>query len=155
MCTRFKLGGDNVNYYIQRNLNKRKELFALVKAMEAQKQIAIDSLDTALSDEEWDQKIDEIDQKFDTMPIIIKIHSLEHPESRNEWFRKFVQSFGICESKRITRKQADIFYRYSEGNHDHESGRGLSYFVNVNNLFCECRIYPECAYVTIREISKI
>lgn len=149
------MGGDGVNYYIQRNLDKRKKLFALVKAMEAQKQADIDSLDTALSDEEWDKQIDEIDQKYDTMPIVIKIHSLEYPTSRNEWFKKFVHSFGVCESKRITRKQADIFYRYSEGNHDPDYSRGQSYFVNVDNLFCECRIYPECAYVNIREVRDI
>lgn len=141
-----------MNWNISRNLEKRRLLWQQARAMEAQKEKEIASLDDSLSDEEWDAALEEIENRLDVMPICQKIISLEYPQARNEWFKKFVDSFGVCESRRISRKQADIFYRYSEGNHERESGRGLSYFVNVGSLFVETRIFPECAYVTIKEV---
>lgn len=135
-----------------RNIDKRMELLRQAKAIQAQKEAEVDALDDSLSDEEWDDAFEEIYKRLDVRPLYAKMHALEYPQTRNEWFKKFVGSFGVCEARRISKKQADIFYRYSEGNHDREMGRGNSYFVNVGNLFVETKIFPEAAYVTIREV---
>ena len=143
-----------MDWNISRNYEKRVALLRQARNMEEQrkKEVALLLDDDSLSDEEWDKAHDEIIQRYNVLPLYAKMHALEYPQTRNEWFKKFVGSFGICESRRISMKQADIFFRYSERNHDREMGRGDSYFVNVGSLFVETRIFPECAYVTIKEV---
>lgn len=144
-----------MDWNLRRNLAKRQELFALAKGIDERRHNEIAALDDSMDDEAWDAAVDEIEKRLDSLPIYKKIISLEYPSAKNEWFRSFADSFGLCDSKRISKKQADIFCRYSEGNHERESGRGISYFVNVGKKFIECKVFPEAAYVTIKEVIDI
>lgn len=140
--------------YNGRNLNQRKELFQRIQALESQRREALKNIPDSISDDEYEDECDRIDCKYDTRPLALKMLALEYPTSRNEWFKQFVESFGICESRRITRKQGAIFAKYSEMAHEHTSGRGAEYYVNVGNLFIKTMLFTEHepAYITIRAI---
>jgi len=139
---------------IDRNYTQRKDLMAKAREMSGELKRAIDALPETLSDDEWYEAIDRLEKQYDTMPLQIKALALEYKESRNEWFRNFAQSFGICSDRRITRKQGEVFARYSEPNHERDTGRGVNYFVRVGNLFIHTVLFSqhEPAYVTIWEI---
>ena len=141
--------------YGGRNLNQRKELFQSIKALESQRRAEIQSIPDSISDDEYFEECDRIDCKYDTRPLALKMLALEYPNCRSEWLKQFVESFGICESRRITRRQGEIFAKYGEPAHEHTSGRGIDYYVNVGNLLIKTTLFSEHepAYVTIREIT--
>lgn len=143
-----------MNWDISRNYAERRKLFESAQAMENQRKAEVEALPDELTDEAWEKALEEIHERFNTLPIHLKIMALEYPKTRNEWFINFVKSFGVCQDRRITRKQGDIFARYGEPNHERESGRGLSYCVRVENLFVKCTLFSihEPAYVTITEV---
>ena len=143
-----------MDHTISRNYSQRMELLAKAREMSARLKQEIDALPDTLTDDEWDEAIHELETQFDTMPLFVKAQALEYKESRNEWFRAFAQSFGICRDRRITRKQGEIFARYSEQNHEPDTGRGTNYFVRVGNLFIRTIVFSahEPAYITITEL---
>lgn len=82
----------------------------------------------------------------------------------SEWFLSFVASFGGCKSKRITKKQAEIFAKYlpfeSQIN-SFSSFHGKSFVVGSNykgryagNVY-EASLYSDCGYITIRPVITI
>lgn len=140
-----------------RNYKKRMELQAQIKKLEAQRETAREALyrlddETELPDEEFHARLDSIEEQYNTDCLYDKLLALEYPQSRNQWFKGFFESFGICKSRRITAKQADVFKRYSEAQHERSHGRGLHYYVRVNNLFADTHDFGDCAYLTIIQL---
>lgn len=141
---------------------QRREWWNALDALKAERKAKVDALiaeDEAtpggLSDEQWDERHDAIYAEYE--PRIDQAYRrwfwLQYRQTRNEWFQKFVESFGMCESRRITRKQGEIFAKYSEMNHDHDSGRGTTYYVRCNGKCIKTTTFSkhEPCYVTIIE----
>lgn len=137
---------------------QRRELWnkriALCKA-KAEAYLKLNEEDKAvcMTDDQYDARADSIDSEYDDR--IAEAHRrwywLQYKQSRNEWFKRFAESFGICDGRRITRKQGEIFAKYSEPNHDHDSGRGVTYYVRVNDVCVKTMLFEpnEPCYVTI------
>lgn len=144
-----------MNGRILRNWEQRKALQERISEMNLKREAELDALSDELTDEEYDTASDSIWERYDTSALHRKMFSLEYKESRNKWFKNFVQSFGLCDAKRITRKQGEILMRYSEPNHERESGRGMKYFVRVDNLFITTQVFSERepCFVTIEQIK--
>lgn len=141
---------------------QRRELWDTLTALKVERQTKVAALNAedeatpgGMTDEQWDEKHDAICAEYE--PRIEQAYRrwfwLQYKQTRNEWFQRFVESFGICDSRRITRKQGEIFAKYSEMNHDHESGRGTKYFVRVNGKCVRTTVFGphEPCYVTIIE----
>lgn len=144
-----------MNWNISRNYDERVKLFDRARKMEQQRDTEVKALADELTDEDWNKAVEEIHKRLDTLPIYQKIMALEYPKTRNKWFTDYAKSFGICEGRRITRRQGEMFARYGEPSHERESGRGTSCYVRVENLFIRCILFSarEPAYITIREID--
>lgn len=145
-----------MDWNLKLNYDKRRALFAQAKEMEKKRDEELDALPDDMEDEAYDNAVDEAFKRYNTLPIYEKIRALEYKESRNAWFRDFVKSFGIFKDRRVTRKQAEVFARYSEPRHEWRSGRGMQYYVRVGNLFIETWLFSqnEPGYVTITELLE-
>jgi len=141
---------------------QRREWWNTLTALKTEMQAKVDALtaeDEALPggmpDEQWDERHDAIHAEYE--PRIDQAARrwfwLQYKQTRNEWFKRFVESFGLCDSRRITRKQGEIFMRYSEMSHDYESGRGTTYYVRCDGKCIRTRVFSqhEPCYVTIIE----
>lgn len=144
-----------MNGRILRNWEQRKALQEQISEMNLKREAELDALSDELTDEEYDAASDSIWERYDTSALHRKMFSLEYKESRNEWFKNFVHSFGLCDAKRITRKQGEILMRYSELTHDREMGRGMKYYVRVDELFITTLVFSERepCFVTIEQIK--
>ena len=138
----------------------RNEQWNLMKQLEAEKHAELDKLNAddianPMDDDEWDSRLDAIEAKYDDriLQCSRRYYWLQYKSCRNEWFKGFVESFGICESRKISRKQAEIFMRYCQSQIEHENARGLRYLARVGNLCVKCSVYGDHlpAYVTIIE----
>lgn len=146
-------GETEMNWTIKRNWEERKALQAEMVEREKKREEALNAIPDDLEDEEYYELSEKIFKEYSNVELAKKIVALEYKESRNEWFKQFVQPFGICEERRITRKQGDVFVKYSEPNHERESGRGINYFVWVGDLFIKTTVFSqhEPCYVTINK----
>lgn len=144
-----------MNRSITRNWEQRKALSEKIHEMAILRESEVDALPDEMDFDEWNTAYSEIMARYDDSALVLKEKALEYKESKNAWFSDFVKSFGICNSRRITHKQAEIFVRYSEARHEWRSGRGMQYFVRVGGLFIETHIYSEKepGYVTITELQ--
>lgn len=142
-----------MDWSIRRNIKERDNLWKQIQKMKQDKEAAWDAIDD-LDDESWDEEFDRIAKEYDTTNLFNKMFYLEYPESRNEWYKGFVQSFGVCKNKRISNKQAEIFTRYCEAEHEYSYGRGSNYYGRCGNLGIKCTVFTihEPAYVTIIEL---
>ena len=144
-----------MNWNIKRNFEKRIELSGRIKALEEERERRLDALPDSLTDEEYDSEYDRIFSDFsaDILRLEKLERALEYPETRNEWFLSFVQSFPVGDSK-LSPKQAAIFARYSEQIHEKRYGRGLDYCVRACGLFIETTVFPgyEGGYTHISKI---
>lgn len=143
-----------MDYSISRNMNERLSISRKIAAMQVQRATELDNIPDGLSDDEYNNTAEAIWNRYNIIPLIKKAAALEYKESRNEWFKKFVLSFGTCENKRITYKQGSVFRTYSEQTHEHQTGRGTKYHVWVGNLFITTTIFSEHepAFVTIETL---
>lgn len=143
-----------MNWNISRNLEQRKALMRKIEDMKKDREAEIAAIPENMSDEDYDSAFDAIWAKYDTLPISTKIIALEYPQTRDGWFKGFVESFGECSNRRITRKQADVFIRHSEPRHEWKSGRGMQYYVRVGDLFIRTEVFSqsEPGYVTIEKL---
>ena len=138
---------------VLRNIEKRDELVRQAREMEKLKKEAYKALDPDMDDDEWYEATAKLDKEYDFCKLLNKAHALEYPEARNKWFKEFVESFGTCESRRISQKQAAVFVRYSEESHYKDWGRGMTYYVRCNGKLIKTMVFTERepAYVTITE----
>lgn len=74
----------------------------------------------------------------------------------NAWFEQFVESFGECESRKITEKQFQCFARNMNEQQFH-SEHGIRYGLETENYRIRAekffKPYNNC-YVTIRKINR-
>ena len=138
--------------YRGRNQKERDAILTLVHKMNNDKRAAYEALPDDLTDDQEEQAITEIEKKYDISDLLLKLNSLEYPQVKNTWFHGFIKSFGLCEDKRISAKQAKIFQRYAEEDHyPNYANHGAKYFCNVGNLFIKIYIFHDCGYLTIVE----
>lgn len=137
---------------ISRNFEEREEIIRKIRDIEDAKKNALDAIEH-LSDDEYEKAFNEIEERYSTAAFNLRLTALEYKECRNEWFKKFVESFGICEDRRITKKQADIFVKYAEPTHNKSWFERGKYYVRVRNLFIEVSKFQYDGYVTIREFN--
>ena len=143
------------DWSIKRNWDERKALQAQITARKKALQDAIDLISDELEDKEYWEAVDKIYEKYSCVELSAKMDALEYKETRNDWFEQFVNSFGLCESKRITRKQGDVFVRYSEPAHYRQTGRGSDYYVWVDDMFIKTTVFSqhEPCYITIKKFK--
>lgn len=65
----------------------------------------------------------------------------------NKWFIDFVASFGFCDSKRITEKQAEVFKRYL--NYSHSERYAIVHHDEINGLKIHLSDHCSGSYLTI------
>lgn len=141
-----------MDWNIRRNYKERQELWRKAQELDRAKLEAFDAIPDELDDDEYNAEFDRIREEYDSTPLYTKLLALEYRECRNDWFRNFVKSFGVCESKRISYKQAQVMLRYSEQRHEYRPGRGMDYYVRVGNLFVKTQDFGNTAYITITEL---
>ena len=142
-----------MDFHIKRNINKRRELWDELQKLRAEKEAALDSIsNTDAGDILFDEKEKEYSERIEQVYNLL--FYLEYPEPKNTWFRTFSESFKTGNAIRISQKQAEIFIRYSEQSHEHETGRGTSYYCKVGNRGFKCQVFTirEPAYLTITEL---
>ena len=138
--------------YRGRNQKERDAIFASVQKMNDDRRKAFAALPDDLTDDEEERAITEIEKRYNTSDLLFKMYALEYPKVKNTWFHDFIKSFGICENRRISCKQAEVIRKYAEEDHyPNITNRGLKYFCNVGNLFITAHIFTECGYLTIVE----
>ena len=125
-----------------RNEDQRRRIAARIEALEAERDAALQALEEADDDIYY-----ATDDRYRAMifRLIDEKHFLEYPEPRNKWFRDFAESFETCKSRRISKKQADIFAKYGECH------QGTTYGCRVNNRGYEMTYYARDAYLRITE----
>lgn len=121
---------------IDRQIETRRELTRL----EEEKKTAIKAVEDA-PDEVWDAVYNKYASEISRLHSVL--FYLDYPEPRNAWFKNFCKSFGKCEARRITYKQAEIFMRYGEHAHYYESGRGTTYYCSVDGIGYKCLVFTE------------
>ena len=128
----------HANRNINRNLKQRIALEQTIYEMERQREAALDAIDDIEDDAEYDKAFKAIFDKYGTTALIHRAESLEYPEARNEWFRKFFESFGLVESKEISAKQTEVFLRYAEQTHYRDYKH---YYIRVGNRIARISYY--------------
>lgn len=140
-----------MNMYIGRNFEERERLERLLRQMELNAKEELDAIPEDISCEEYDAKANEIYEKYDTSSLRLKIFALEYKEVRNEWFANFVRSFGECDDMRVSYKQANIFYKYTEDEHEKSyNAFANSRYARVGDLFVKFSRGRSNGYVTIK-----
>lgn len=126
--------------------NKANELLAEAKKME-------ESLINIEDDDEWERRNDEIVNTV--MRQFWEIYRLEfalrYPESRNEWFKKFVSSFPIGRTQ-ISEKQYRIFAKYCENNEE-DAWRTCEMYCRIGDKFITIKWENSHRTVTIQQIN--
>ena len=98
---------------------KSKMLFEQHKKMTAAWESQMDALaqDESVSEEEYEQKLTELyaQHRAKADAVLLSAFALEFPK-RNGWFADvFAPSFGICENKKLSVRQTQIFAKYCVG----------------------------------------
>lgn len=125
-----------------RNEEQRRRISARIAALKAEREAELKRIEAA-EDEVYfaiEDRYNEIIKR-----LIDEKHFLKYPEPRNAWFRDFAESFETCKSRRVSKKQADIFAKYGECH------QGTTYGCRVNSRGFEMTYYARDAYLTITE----
>lgn len=136
-----------------RNYKKRCEIYTQRYELEKLRREAYDKAQEIDDDDAFDNALDEIEQKYDSMiNYLWKLErSLEFPETRNEWFCNIVKEKGIgCHE--ISKKQAYYFQQYFES--DENYWRSHETYCRAAGYFCKLKQWNGGAYLTIEEIIK-
>ena len=117
------------------NEQKRRALLAEVEELKKAFNAPMDTLanDEALSDEDCDAETAKAIAEYDAAmwPKWWKAFALQFPK-RGGWFGEtFAPSFGVCESKRLSAKQTDVFRRYCIG--DSDTWTTGKYYARIEN----------------------
>lgn len=135
-----------------RNDKQIRKLKACISALEAKRKAALEAAGSIEDDDEWDAESMRIHTELSPLTLAIECGWLEYPEPRSDWFKNFVSSFGLCESRRISEKQMEIFRRYCEEEHDPAPAHcTTSYKCRLGNLRIEATYHRRGSWVTITE----
>ena len=139
------------------NCEKRKNLLMQYEALKAEreKKLYAISEDDTLSDEEYDAMENAIFAEYEAKmnPIWLRANALEYPLRRGWFADVFAPSFGLCENKKLSPKQTDVFRKYCVSNED--TWRSGETFCRFDDKFVKLAI-PKFSkgigYVTIRQL---
>lgn len=136
---------------------KRSELFAKCKQLEAewkqQRTVIFDN--ESLTDDEFNAAIDEGRQAYEDKfwPIWWNAFALQFPKRRGWFAETFAPSFGICESKRISVKQTEVFDRYCVSDENTwRSGQTYCRFADKLVILSKPRYARGYGYITIKQL---
>lgn len=145
---------------MERNAKKREELKKQCDALYNEflsKLAELDRRDEAenMSETEFDMEFERIQREHReaTEPLYIKREALKFRETRNQWFIDFANSFGICESKRISEKQGNIFAKYGEFVQSNTARYASEYRGRYQNKYWKVTVGQGRAYITIIELQ--
>lgn len=139
------------------NREKRTMLLMQYEALKAERGKKLDAIadDDTISDEEYDSMVASVIAEYDAKmdPIWLNANALAYPLRRG-WFADiFAPSFGLCESKKLSRKQTDVFRKYCVS--DDNTWRSGQTFCRFADRFVKLSI-PKYSngigYVTIRQL---
>nr|DAV78455.1 MAG TPA: hypothetical protein [Caudoviricetes sp.] len=125
----------------------------MTKAWEAQ----MDALakEESITDEEYEQKLMELynQHKEKADAVWLKAFALRFPK-RKGWFADvFAPSFGICENKKLSPKQTQVFIDYCISDADTwRNGNTYCRFGDKLVTLTRPRYANGCGYVTIRQL---
>lgn len=134
-----------------RNSKRINELKACIRCLEAKRKAAMETADGIEDDDEWNAECERIFFNLSPLELAKECGWLEYPEPRNDWFKSFICSFGMCDDRRISSKQMDIIERYAEREHEPEHGYGITYRCRIGVLRIKATRFPQRCYVTISE----
>lgn len=136
---------------------KRAKLLMQYEALRSEREKKLDAISEAdaISDEEYDSMVDSIFAEYDAKmnPIWLKATALEYPLRRGWFADVFATSFGLCENKKLSPKQTDVFKKYCVQNEN--TWRSGETFCRFDDKFVKLAI-PKFSkgigYVTIRQL---
>lgn len=98
------------SYFIDLERNKKLD------ELSNKRELELDSISNSLSDEDYRSEEDKIYSKYEKLEkdLFIEYKARKLKEIKNEWFLGFIESFGLCECKKISEKQANIFAKYGK-----------------------------------------
>ena len=136
---------------------KRAKLLMQYEALKAEREKKLDAIseDDTLSDEEYDAMENaifaEYKAKMDT--IWLQANALAYPLRRGWFADVFAPSFGLCEDKKLTPKQTDVFRQYCVPNDDTwRSGETFCRFYDKFVKLAIPKFSKGIGYVTIRQL---
>lgn len=136
-------------YYKPRQEKYFKQIKTYIKTLENQ----MKNLPEELTDEEFDNQLKQLSDQSLNATTALYDSQVKQIRKPNEWIETFLKSFKHCESKKITTRQANIFYKLGE---QWEAGRNsIEYrFIYQDNVYI-ISVFTDCGYLTIRPIIKI
>ena len=125
----------------------------MTKAWEAQMDVL--AKEESITDEEYEQKLMELykQHKEKADAVWLKAFALRFPK-RKGWFAEvFAPSFGICENKKLSPKQTQVFVDYCISDADTwRNGNTYCRFGDKLVTLTRPRYANGCGYVTIRQL---
>ena len=91
-------------------------------------------------------------ERAEKAPFFVIAEALCYPAVREEWFARFVASFGECEYRRISARQEDVITR-NAGRRFDKSGR-VTYGARVGDLFVRASVHRDCGFVSVLRIDS-
>ena len=139
------------------NEQKRRALLAEVEELNKAFAARLDAIanDDALTDDEYNAEFDKARAEHDAemWPKWWKAFALQFPK-RGGWFGEtFAPSFGVCESKRLTAKQTDVFMRYCVS--DADTWQTCKHYARIENrliILSVPKYSNGIGYLTIKDI---
>ena len=139
------------------NCEKRTKLLRQYEALKAEMEKKLDAIseDDTISNEEYDAMANSIfaEYKAKMDPIWLEANALAYPLRRGWFADVFAPSFGLCEDKKLSPKQTDVFKKYCAPNE--YSWRSGETFCRFDDKFVKL-VIPKFSngigYVTIRQL---
>jgi hypothetical protein len=129
---------------IRRNWNVRSKLHSKAERLLSQYEIEMENATEIENDDEFDARMDEIDNTI--MNHFWDIYKTEfalcYPESRNEWFINFVNSFPEGRTS-LSEKQYNVFKKHCEDNDE-----------TWKTYTCYCRVGNKLISLTWRNANR-
>lgn len=136
---------------------KRAKLLRQYDALKAEREKKLDAIaeDDTLSDAEYDAMTDSIvaEYKAKMDPIWLNANALAYPLRRGWFADVFAPSFGLCEDKKLTPKQTDVFRQYCVSNDGTwRSGETCCRYADKFVMLVIPKFSGGIGYVTIRQL---
>ena len=134
---------------------RRRTLLAELANLKKSFQMKLDELaDMNISEKEYDDTLAKISAEYDSVmwPKYWEAFALQFPNHRGWFGETFAVSFGVCENKKLTVKQTEVFKRYSDS--DSETWRSGKRYARFGNRLAVLEIpkYSKgIGYLTIKE----
>lgn len=139
------------------NFEKRTMLLRQYEALKAEREKKLDAIseDDTLSDEEYDSMVNSIFAEYEAKmnPIWLKANALAYPLRRGWFADVFAPSFGLCEDKKLSFKQTEVFKKYCVSNESTwRSGETFCRFADKFVKLSIPKFSKGIGYVTIKQL---